>query len=73
MPVLVALEEFFYLQGHMILDNIILAHKVVHSLKTTKTSRILIKLDMTKSFDKISWKYIIETLLSFGFHPSRFN
>jgi hypothetical protein len=44
-------------------------HELVHSLKSTKTSRMLIKLDMSKYFDKISWQYITSTLHVFGFHP----
>jgi hypothetical protein len=43
---------------------------MIHSLNPTKTSIILIKLDMSKSFDKLSWKYIHHTLLAFGFSDS---
>jgi hypothetical protein len=60
----------FYVEGRQILDRIILSHEVVHSLKSTKSPGMLIKLDMSKDFDKLNWKYIKEFLLAFGFHPS---
>jgi hypothetical protein len=37
------------------MDNITLAYEVIHSLKLTKTPRMLIKLDLSKAFDKFSW------------------
>jgi hypothetical protein len=54
--------------GRQIFDSIIFSDEVVDSLKATKSIGMLIKLDMSKSFDKISWKYISDVLLSFGFH-----
>jgi hypothetical protein len=49
------------------LDSVILAHEVIHSLKKTKTPGMLLKLDLSKAFDKISWDYMREMLLAFGF------
>jgi hypothetical protein len=40
---------------------------MIHSLKTTKTIGMLIKLDMSKAFNKLSWKYIKQILLTFDF------
>jgi hypothetical protein len=40
---------------------------VIHSLKKTKTPGMLLKLDLSKAFDKISWDYMREILLAFGF------
>jgi hypothetical protein len=54
LPSLVSPEQCGYVEGHQILDSILLAHEVAHSLKTTKTLGMLIKLDMSKAFDKIS-------------------
>jgi hypothetical protein len=50
-----------------ILDNIILAHELIHSLNSTKKPGMLIKLDLSKAFDNLSWDYIHNTLLAFGF------
>jgi hypothetical protein len=49
------------------MDSVILAHEVIHSLKTTKTPGILIRLDLSKSFDIISWQYMHSLLEAFGF------
>jgi hypothetical protein len=38
LPTLVTPEQYGYVEGHQILDSILLAHEVSHSLKTTKTS-----------------------------------
>lgn len=58
LPTLIAPEQSEYVEGHQILDNTILALEVAHSLKTTKISGMLIKLDMSKAFDKLNWQYI---------------
>ena len=49
------------------MDNVILAHEVVHSLKTMCTPGMLIKLDLSKAFDKLSRKYMYEVLKAFDF------
>jgi hypothetical protein len=56
-----------YVEGRQILDSVILAHEVIHSLQTTGTPGMLLKLDLSKDFDKLSWNYMRSTLLAFGF------
>ena len=56
------------MEGRQILDGIIQAHEVVHSLKTSKTPRMILKLDLSKAFDKLSWYFIEKILLDFGFN-----
>ena len=51
-PYVISKEQAGYVEGRQIMDNIILAHEVIHSLKLTKTSCILIRLDLSKDFDK---------------------
>ena len=55
------------MECRQILDNVILSHKVIHSLQKTKTPGMLLKLDLSKAFDKISWEYMQAMHLSFGF------
>lgn len=50
--------------------NVLVAHEVVHSLKGKKTGRmgfIEAKLDMSKAYDRIEWKYVTCNLRAFGF------
>jgi hypothetical protein len=34
------------------MDSVILANEVIHTLKTSKTPGMLIKLDLSKAFDR---------------------
>ena len=67
LPSLISKEWTHYVEGHQILDGIILTHEMIYSLKTDKSPRMIIKLDMPKAFDKISWKYIQHVLRAFVF------
>jgi hypothetical protein len=70
LPFLISPKQFGYVEGHQILDSIILAHEVIHSLRSTKTQGMLLKLHLSKSFDKINWGYLQSTLLAFDFDLS---
>ena len=67
LPLLISLEQSGYVEGFKILDGIILSHEVFHSLKTTKTPGMILKLDLSKAFNKLSHFFIEEMLLSFSF------
>ena len=45
-------------------------HEVIHSLQKTGTLGMLLKLVLSKSFDKLSWAYMKSVLLAFGFAPT---
>jgi hypothetical protein len=49
------------------MDSVILVHEVIHSLKSTHTPVMLIKLDISKAFDCLSWNYMHSLLSDFGF------
>jgi hypothetical protein len=70
LPFIISPEQSRYVEGRQILDNIILAHEVIHSLQKTRTPGMLLKLDLSKAFDKLSWDYMRAMLLAFGFDPS---
>ena len=57
------------MEGIQILDGIIVVHEVTHSLKCTKLPGMLIKLDISKAYNKLSWKYLEAILKAHGFSP----
>jgi hypothetical protein len=50
------------------MDNIILIHEIIHSLKRTRTLGMLLKMDLSKYFDRVKWKYMKSLMEDFGFN-----
>ena len=61
------MEQSGHVEGRKILNNIIQAHEIVHSLKNNKQAWMMIQLDLAKAYDKLSWLYIKEVLKAYGF------
>lgn len=70
LPLLISPEQAGYVEGRKILDGIILTHEIIHSLKHSKQAGMILKIDLSKAFDKLSWSYIQEMLTTFGFSPT---
>jgi hypothetical protein len=68
LPFIISKEQSGYVEGRKIMDSIILFHEIIHSLKSTSTPGMILKLDLSKDFDKLSWQYMKELLLAFGFN-----
>ena len=67
LPNLISLEQASFMEGRQILDGIILTHEVIHSLKKSRKSGMMIKLDLEKAYEKLSWKYMRQMLKAFVF------
>ena len=67
LPSLISSEQTGFVEGHQILDGIILAYEMIHSLKHTKSPGMLLKVDLVKAYDKVDWKYMKEVLSAYGF------
>eukprot|EP00253_Pinus_taeda_P019258 PITA_19258 len=67
LPALVLGEKLGYVEGRQILNNIIQAHEVVHSLTSKKKAGMIMQLDIAKAYDKLNWNYIRKVLIAFGF------
>ena len=55
LPSLIYLEQSGFVEGCQILDGVILVHEVLHSLQSSRQPGMLIKLDISKAYDKLSW------------------
>lgn len=54
----------------MITDNIMVAYELLHSMKRNKkkkTGEMMVKLDMSKPYDRIEWSYLEAVLNLLGF------
>ena len=54
LPLLISLEKSRYVEGRQIMDGIILTHVIIHSLKHSKKSGMLLKIYLSKAFDSLS-------------------
>ncbi|KAL9679186.1 hypothetical protein QQ045_017042 [Rhodiola kirilowii] len=57
----------------LIIDNILIAHEISHCIKSKskhKTGFISLKLDMSKAYDRIEWKFLEKMMLVLGFAES---
>lgn len=56
----------------VITDNILISFEILHYMKTKRrgnTSYMAIKLDMSKTYDRVEWDYLKALILHLGFHP----
>jgi hypothetical protein len=67
LPILISKEQSGFVEGRKILDNIIHAHEIIHSLKSRKKAGMIIQLDFAKAYDKLSWHYMEKTMEAYGF------
>eukprot|EP00253_Pinus_taeda_P015714 PITA_15714 len=67
LPGIISEEQSGYMEGRQILDNILLAQEMIHSLHSRKEAGMLMQLDLSKAYDKVSWKYLEAVLKAFGF------
>jgi hypothetical protein len=73
LPTLISQEHAIFIEGRQIIDNIIHAHEIIHTLKIQRRGGVIIQLDLEKAYDKISWHYMAKTLEAFGFEQHLIN
>lgn len=69
---LVSQEQSSFVPGRQIVDNIVVYQEVLHSLRKCKGSNkyMVIKVDLEKAYDRLSWNFIRDTLRVAGFDES---
>ena len=58
-----------FIRGRSIHDNFMYVQGMIKSLKQKKTPALLMKLDISKAFDSVSWPFLCKLLAQRGFNP----
>ena len=64
---IVSPNQSAFIKGRFIQDNFMLVQQTARYLHQQKQPRILLKLDISKAFDSVSWPFLLEILQQLGF------
>lgn len=60
-----------FVPGRSIFYNIIIGHECLHTIKSRRTRKkrwVALKLDMSKAYDRVEWKFLEKLMIKIGFH-----
>jgi hypothetical protein len=63
----VSTNESAFIRGRSLHDNFILVRQVARKINQRRQPGVLLKLDLTRAFDSISWSFLFEVLRRMGF------
>ncbi|XP_060202996.1 uncharacterized protein LOC132631439 [Lycium barbarum] len=68
-PKLISENQSGFVTGRSITDNVMLTQEIIHGIsKKNKGGNVVLKLDMAKSYDRLSWSFHTKVLNKFGFN-----
>jgi hypothetical protein len=63
----VSTNQSAFIRGRSLHDNFILVRQVARKINLQRQPGVLLKLDLTRAFDSISWSFLFEVLRRMGF------
>jgi hypothetical protein len=67
LPELVSTNQSAFVKGRSLHDNFILVRQVARKINLRKQKGVLLKLDIARAFDSLSWAFLFEVLSHMGF------
>ena len=64
---LIRSNQTTFIKGRFILESVVAAHEIIHDIHRCNESGIILKLDYEKAYDRVSWGFIEEMIISRGF------
>ena len=62
----ISAQQFGFLTNRQISEPLAITHEVLHTVKTRKKSSMVLKLDLSKAFDRVNWSFLRLILLQIG-------
>lgn len=56
-----------FMPGHNILERVVVLHETLHEMHSKKLDGVIFKVDFEKSYDKVKWSFLQQTLCMKGF------
>ncbi|XP_060202715.1 uncharacterized protein LOC132631129 [Lycium barbarum] len=68
LPSLISSNQSSFVKGRSIIENVLLTQEIVTDIRNRgKPANVVIKLDMDKAYDRVSWLYLTRVLRRMGF------
>lgn len=67
MNTIISKEQMSFVPGRSILGGVIVAQEAIHTLQSMKRPSMLVKLDISKAYDKMDWCFLCKIMQAFGF------
>lgn len=68
LPLIISQNQFGFLTGRNIAENVLLAQEIIREInKRNKNINVVVKLDMEKAYDRVSWIFLTKMLRRFDF------
>eukprot|EP00253_Pinus_taeda_P035564 PITA_35564 len=64
----ISMEQFRFLDGRQIHEAIGVAQEVIHSVRQKKKKGAVLKIDLSKAYDRVNWLYLRMMLTHLGFN-----
>ncbi|KAJ0017174.1 hypothetical protein Pint_11951 [Pistacia integerrima] len=73
LPQIISPSQSAFIPDRLITDNAIVAFEVMHTMNTSlkgKDGYMVLKLDMSKAYDRLEWSFLQAVMLKMGFNPT---
>ncbi|XP_075096198.1 secreted RxLR effector protein 78-like [Nicotiana tabacum] len=68
LPTIISENQAGFVRGRLITENVLLTQEIIHGMKEhNEGENLVIKLDMSKAYDRLSWTFFTSVMRKLGF------